>query len=266
MDKRTIYYSFGFAAVLVVALGTLNFNTDTQLLRGTVGIAQGENVASDEISEDTIICDTQNNILAKLYKNGEAQNISRELQMEFLGIENSSDDGALLESIMISVNDIPLTLDISDSYSGLINMPMVVGDNISYSGGFVSFDIPAENIVISLHVRYVDENELILEINQLASCLPINSSVVMLPCDDCKVRTSLSQQDYWLMMKDSKLKIQADNFVGSTLDGTEFDGVDLSDIEISSIFSDVDLSDDFESQIAVSGSEDLDRTFVYLKK
>ena len=264
MDKRTIYYSFGFAAVLVVALGTLNFNTDTQLLRCTVGIAHVENLASDELSEDTIICDTQYNFLAKLYKNGEVQNISG-LQIEFLGIENSSDDGALLESVMISVNDTPLTLDISDSYSGLINMPMVVGDNISYSGGFVSFNIPAGNAEISLHVRYVDENELVLELNQLASCLPINSSVVMIPCDDCKVRTSLSQQDYWLMMNDSKLKIQADNFVGSTLDGTEFAGVDLSDLEISSSFSDIDLSDEFETQIAVSGSEDLERTFVYLQ-
>lgn len=264
MDKRTIYYSFGFAALLVVALGTLNFNTDTQLLRGTVGIAQGENVASDEISEDTIICDTQNNILSKLYKNEESQNIPG-LPMEFLGIENSSDDGAILESVLISVDGTPITLDISDSYSGFVNMPMVVGDNISYSGGFVSFNIPAGDNEISLHVRYVDENELVLELNQIASCLPINTSVVMIPCDDCKVRTSLSQQDYWLMMKDSKLKIQSENFVGSTLDSTEFDGVDLSETEISSSFNDVELSDDFETQISVSGSEDLDRTFVYLK-
>lgn len=262
MHKRTIYYSIGFAAVLVVALGTLNFNTDTQLLRGTVGIAQNEEVSSGEISEDIIVCDTENNLLDKLYNNGSTNNVAG-LEMEFLGIQTS--DESLLESVNLNVNQSPLTLSIDDSYSGLTNMPVVIGDNVSYSGGYVSFNLPARDNEISLHVRYVDENELVLEINQVASCVPINSSVVMIPCDDCKIRTSLSQQDYWLMLNDSKLLISNENFTGSTLDSSEFEGVDLSDLELSSAFMEVDLETDFETQIAVSGSDSLNRTFVYLK-
>jgi len=264
MDKRTIYYSMGFAAVLVVALGTLNFNTDTQLLRGTVGINQVEDIASDELSDDIILCDTSNNLLAKLYKNGSAKDVSG-MQLEYLGFEISEEESPVLESILIAVNDSTITLDINDSYSGLTNMPLVVGDNISYSGGFISFNIPAGDNEISLHVRYVDENELVIEINQIASCLPINSTVVMIPCDDCKVRTSLSQQDYWLMLNDSKLKISNENFVGSTLDSDEFEGLDLSELDIYSEFEPVDLDTEFETQIALSGSDSLNRTFVYLK-
>lgn len=62
MHKRTIYYSIGFAALLVVALGTLNFNTDTSLLRGTVDLGSMARATSAEISEDVVLCDVENNI------------------------------------------------------------------------------------------------------------------------------------------------------------------------------------------------------------
>lgn len=262
MHKRTIYYSIGFAAVLVVALGTLNFNTDTQLLRGTVGIASVEDVATGELSDDVIVCDSSANILTKLYNNGEAQNING-IDLEFLGIESDNDN--ILNSINLEMNSNSLTLDLDDSFSGPVNMPLVVGDNFSFSTGYISFNVPAGNGQISFHVRYVDENELILEINPVASCVPINSTVVMIPCDDCKIRTSLSQQDYWVMLKDSKLKISDENFVGSTLDGSDYDGIDLSEIELTTEFSEIDLEMDFETQAAVSGSNSLNRTFLYLK-
>jgi len=262
MHKRTIYYSIGFAAVLVVALGTLNFNTDTQLLRGTIGYVSEEDVATGELSDDVIVCDSNANIISKFYNNGEAQNING-IDLEFLGIESDNDN--ILNSINLEINSNSLTLDLDDSFSGSVNKPLVVGDNLSFSTGYISFNVTAGDGQISFHVRYVDENELILEINPVASCVPINSTVVMIPCDDCKIRTSLSQQDYWVMLKDSKLKISDENFVGSTLDSSEFEGVDLSDLELSSAFMEVDLETEFETQIAVSGSDSLNRTFLYLK-
>ena len=266
MHKRTIYYSIGFAALLVVALGTLNFNTDTSLLRGTVDLGSMARATSAEISEDVVLCDVENNILMKLPR-GVDTSLNSGTDLRFDGFQYSPDvqDSEVIESILISFNDNLYSFNIEDSFTGLVNMGSVIGDNISESVGYVSFNQNVGNSEISFHFRYLDENQVVLEINPVASCTPANTALVMIPCEDCKIRTSLSQRDLWLMLNHDYLKVSSNNFSGSKTDDGNGEGIELDLFQITNEFSEIYNQDDVSIEIASYDSERLDRQFVYLQ-
>ena len=171
----------------------------------------------------------------------------------------------------------------NDSYTGFIGMSSVVGDNIGFSDGSISFASPAELGNFSMHFRYLDLNEAILEINGRADCLPYRSSVVMLPCEDCKVRTLVNNQTVGLMLNQGHLLITGDAFSGSSVSGAPV-GIDLSDMALATnlvlvdSLSDVNLAADnlsnddtgtldLEFRMAKSFDERLDeRRFVIINE
>ena len=253
MDKRTIYSSLGFAAVLVIALGTLNFSTDTQFLRGTLEYAPSGVIENPiaEASEEAVIssseyCPTDSNSSSFEHLGPEPVNFL-DAEMTYNGVELDSDKN--VTAIQISIGEESYTFDVNDSYTGFIGMSSVIGDNVGFSDGSISFAAPSELGNFSMHFRYLDLNEAILEINGRADCLPYRSSVVMLPCEDCKVRTLVNNQTVGLMLNQDHLLISNEAFSGSTVTGNPV-GIDLSgldlDTELQSVdtLSSVDLSID----------------------
>ena len=287
MDKRTIYYSLGFAVVLVVALGTLNFNTDTQLLRGTLEVAPSgvlENPIA-EASQEAIIssveyCPTDSNSSSFSHIGSDPVTVLGS-NMTYGGVE--LDDNKNVTLIKFSINEQLYEFDVNNSYTGFIGMSSVIGDNIGFSDGSISFNAPESLGEFSLHFRYLDLKEAILEINGRTDCLPYRSSVVMLPCEDCKVRTLVNNQTVGLMLNQGYLLLTQDAFSGSTVSGQPV-GIDLSDMDLATnlilvdSLSDVNLAADnlsnddtgtldLEFRMAKSFDERLDeRRFVIINE
>jgi len=239
MHKRTIYYSLGFAAVLVVALGTLNFTTDTQMLRGTLELNNNTSAALEEAaSQEAVIAS------ADYCPNVEGASTFIHIGPDPVAALGSTitynglqlDEQLNVSVLSFSIGDTRYDFDVNDSYTGFIGMSPVIGDNIGFSDGSISFNSPSALGEFSLHFRYFDFNEAVIEINGTADCLPYRSSVVMLPCEDCKVRTLVNNNPVGLMWNRDHLLITTDNFSGSTIADSPV-GVDMSGVEITTEFT-----------------------------
>jgi len=234
MDKKSIYHSMGFASLLLLVLGALAFITNSGLVSGSNEYRASAEAAleAQEAVSSAEYCPTDAGSSTFLHLS--RQNVAAlgsTMRLSRIALNDFSE----VESIIVFIGENEYEFAVADSYSGFVGMSPVIGDNIAFADGSLSFNLPEELGSYSIHFRYFDLNEAVVEINTTRDCLPFRSSVVMLPCEDCKVKTIVNNQFANLMLNQGHLAMSFSDFSGSTLDGLTR-GVALSGLSITPEF------------------------------